>query len=580
MVGASPARWLTVAFAIAAIAVAVVLGTQLRLKDPLSTSVLPAEDTFTHMGLVQAHLSDGDMDAYNPNGRLYPPGMHTVLAAFWVYTGLDLYDIMRFAPVLFGILGIVGAAAVVWAYEGPVGGVIAAFTTAASQEMIRRTTMMAPTAVDVALLPFAFLAIIETMRGRHAFASPAAALVLFFVFAHPWVVTIIGLATAVFGVISLAAPWVRRRSTPLQATGVAIAMAIVGVGWSLSLSGCGGWCGPGFAEVIPNGERLNALAPLIAAAALTVATITYLARKKLDDVFQPVLGEPSLAGRILAAAAIAGVLAVITVPAATNGFPRFVDPPLMFGWPTLALAAMGLILIPFMRGPAAYLGASIVLVTWPFVIYDPFNSPFWSHRTAIYFGLGAVLLAGVAAAALGRFVAHTVELHLTASPRYRHSGARPVYAVLAMLVVAGTLSGAVAASAPSPDNTAWYRLYGECELAAFQTVAHAVDGKPEDVIIMGDWQAKLVVTAFAELGGRIWLKSSVYNDQYQRDDTVKMAREGHRPVLVLVDRHTKTQTPDANLDAFKSDPWEVYGTWCSEEPGHTLIAYNVRGVKP
>lgn len=580
MVGVNTARWFTVAFSIAAIALAVYTGAQLRLKDPMSSTVLPAEDTFTHMAYVDDHVGDGKLDPYNPGGKLYPPGTHTLLAAIWVYTGVDLYELMRFAPVLFGLVGIIGAAALVWRYEGPVGGIVAGFGMAVGQEIIRRTTMMAPTAVDVALLPFAFLAVLETIRGRMAWAPAAAAFMFFFVFSHPWLVTIIGMATGIFVVIGFAAPWARSRTAPITALGVAVVVSIVGIAWAASLSGCNGLCGPGFAEVIPNGERLNALAPFIALVAIGLATVVFLARRKLDELFQPLGDTPSMAARIVASLAIAGALIFITAPAVARGFPQYVDPVHMFGWPVIVLAAMGVVLLPFVRGPASYFGASMILVTYPFTIYNPFDSPFWSHRTAIYFGVGAVIMAGVAAAAIGRLVAQNVELQLANNARYRNSKTVPVYAALAMLLIASCMGGIVVASAPSSNHTSWYRLYSECEMESFQRLADDVEGT-NAIVIMGTWQALLVFNALADPSATIWFKGGFYSEQRHRDDAVKTAREGGRPVLVIWDRHLTKEIPHQNAGLIlEADPWEKYVNDCTGTPGTSFIVYNVKGARP
>lgn len=581
MVGVNSARWLTVALSIAAIGLAVYTGAELRLKDPLSSTVLPAEDTFTHMAYVREHLADGKLDPYNTGGKIYPPGTHTLLAAFWVYTGVELYELMRFGPVLFGLVGIIGAAVLVWRYEGPVGGIVAAFAMAVGQEIIRRTTMMAPTAVDVALLPFTFLALLETFRGRLAWAPAAAAFIAFFVYSHPWLVTIIGLATGVFLIFGFVAPWGRSRTAPIKAVGVAAVIAIIGLGWAASLTGCNDMCGPGFAEVIPDGERLNALGPFIALAGLVVAALVFLARRKLDEIFQTLGDEPSMAGRIAASILIAVALVFITAPALAKGFPQFVDPIHMFGWPVIVLAAIGMVLVPFVRGPASYMGAAMVAVTYPFTIYNPFDSPFWSHRTAVYFGVGAVIMAGVAGAAIGRLVAQNVEIQLANNPRYRHSKAIPVYAALTMLLIAGCMSGVVVASAPASNHTSWYRLFGECEMASFQRLADDVERNPNAVVILGTWQSLLVFNALADPATTVWFKGGFYTDQAQRDDAVRMAREGGKPVVVLWDRYLTTQIPHQNAgDVLKASPWEVYSANCTDNPTTTLTVYNVQGARP
>src|SRR5688500_12071397 len=80
---------LTVMAILSVVALAVVL----RLADPLSSPVVPAEDPYTHMALVREHLRTGELDPMNTHETLYPPGLHGFLAVAVVLTGADLYDL-------------------------------------------------------------------------------------------------------------------------------------------------------------------------------------------------------------------------------------------------------------------------------------------------------------------------------------------------------------------------------------------------------------------------------------------------------------------------------------------------------
>src|SRR5687767_374002 len=94
----TPANFIAITLGVLGLTGAMYLGTDLRLIDPFASPVLPAEDTFNHMALVQEHVRDGSLDPLYPGGRLYPPGMHAWVAGAWSFTGYDLYQIMRFSP--------------------------------------------------------------------------------------------------------------------------------------------------------------------------------------------------------------------------------------------------------------------------------------------------------------------------------------------------------------------------------------------------------------------------------------------------------------------------------------------------
>jgi asparagine N-glycosylation enzyme membrane subunit Stt3 len=120
-----PARpWLHVAAA-ALVAVAVVAGLALRLRDPLSDGVVPAEDPYTHMALVRGHLHDGSLDPLNERADLYPPGLHAIVATWWVATGVDLDVAFLVGPAVLGAVGILGVALLLWRNAGAAAAIVA-----------------------------------------------------------------------------------------------------------------------------------------------------------------------------------------------------------------------------------------------------------------------------------------------------------------------------------------------------------------------------------------------------------------------------------------------------------------------
>ncbi len=237
---------------------AIGIGVLARLEDPLSTWVIPAEDPYTHMALVRDHLADGSLDPLHEGGRLYPPGMHAFVAAAWAFTGADLYNLFRFTPVLFGAIGILALALLLLRFEGKTAAVLGAFAIALAPEAVVRTTMMAPTAMDLFLIPVFLYALLHVAQGRMTWLGVAAPVALFLVFSHPWVFGIMSMTGLAFLVLALALPWSKDQAPQVSAQGLAAGAAVIAAGVAMSMDGCWGTCGPGFKVVLT--ARLVALA--------------------------------------------------------------------------------------------------------------------------------------------------------------------------------------------------------------------------------------------------------------------------------------------------------------------------------
>ncbi|MEA3204199.1 MAG: hypothetical protein QOI63_1879 [Thermoplasmata archaeon] len=586
------AKWVGLGLAATAIGAAVAVGFVLRLADPLSSPVIPAEDPYTHMALVKEHLRTGTLASLYAGSALYPPGLHAFLATVWAYSGVDLYQVILMGPVFLGAIGVLGMALLLARNQGPLAAFVGALALAVAPEAIFRTNMMSPTALDLALLPFYLLALLELLKGKLGWLGVAAPMSLFFVFSHPWLFPILAMMGIAFILLAWALPW-PGRFAPLSPVGVAGALACVGAGLGLTLSTCGGLCGPGLRDIVdlPRNAFFSALPYL--AMALSVAPLALLAaRPKLRAklaAWTP--GTPRrLWLRLAASAAIAATLYAITVPALKAGLPEYVDLRTMFGWPIVVLAFGALVALPFVASPAAYAGAGLFAATYPFVIYNPLHSPFWPHRTAIFLGLGLVLLAGVAAGALAHGIATAWDALLARRARKRPEGAaapvaRPgsqaVLLLLAVLAVPALVGGAVYAGTPDGYAGGWYRMYPACEMDALREVAKMVDANPTAVVITGDWEAKLVVASLASDASRVWYTQAFFTLQKSRERTeAQLEQKGH-PIIVVVDRYVTVESPGADTSFLASPPFHPLGSWCAGGgTGQSRLQAYMTGASP
>lgn len=568
----------------ALIALTAVMGFMVRFQEPASTHVIPAEDPYTHMALVRNHLADGNLDPLVQSGALYPPGMHAVIAAAHAFTGIDLHALFLYGPVLFGVVSVVGIAVLLWRHVGPAAAFVGGMAAALAPELIFRTTMMAPTAIDLALLPFLFLAMLETVRGRLGWSIGLSVGLLFLVFAHPWLLIIIAPVTLGILLVGLLLARPHRvghgpihRIAPL---GAALALAAVAVALLASLTICWDQCGLGFQNLGDSSSRLDRVAGLVAGASLLLAGTLAVMHLRWPgrDVALPRL---PVAGSITLALAAAALLVAVTFPAIKNGMPVHVDLVRMFGWPILGLAAIGLVAVPLGRWRAGWIGAAIVTVTYPFVIYNPLDSPFWPHRTAAYLGIGLVILAGIGAAALlstARWLAPRL------APTARHGAGihRPLGRALGsvgLVLTAVVLPvGSVLAATPPTYETGWYRLYPECEFDVIRDTASGLD--EGDVLITGDWRPKLVAAAFAPDAYDVWYSESFFTDPGHREETaVGLALDG-RSVYVIADRHLALEHPDIDTGFLQGPEWRLVGEDCDEGLGRPRISVYVSEVQP
>jgi hypothetical protein len=577
MPGSTLTTWRSLGLALA-IAAAAVYGLSLRLEDPLSTPVIPAEDPYTHMALVREHLRDGTLNALNPAGGLYPPGMHALLAATMAYTGTSLYDLVRVGPAVFGALGLLGVGILLARHESLGAAVAGTMALAIIPEAIFRTTMMSPTAVDLALVPFLALAIVETLQGRLAWAAGAAALAGFLLFSHPWVFGVLGIAG--LGVILFATllPWPASRGPPMTPWGLVATTAVIGTGIALSLNGCWGSCGPGFREVMGSSAAgtVMELSYVVLALALLPLVVKSVKPKAFNALLPPARPPAPFAARLIMSQALLITVVFITYLSSQGPPPPFVHLPRMVGTPLLYLGGLGLVVLPFRPSPAGSVGAGLALGTYPFVVFNPFDSPFWSHRTAVYFCVGLAILVGTACAALVQgLMALSRRLPQMMAAGSAVPDARPKAGVGPLVAISGTLllallgTGVVAAT-PGQYPGGWYRLYPECEFGGLREVAGLAADDPHLLVVTATWESKLVVSAFADENNRMWYKPDFYTSADERQKVIGMMEQQGHPIVVLVDSRLAKEHPEIDPSFLDGSPWTSVGAWCPAGPQGNL----------
>lgn len=567
--------------AIAALVATVLVGIILRLVDPLSSPVIVAEDPYTHMALIREHLRTGTMEPLAGVTTLYPPGLHAFLAAVWVFTGADLYDIIRLGPVVFGTIGIIGMALLLWRHGGPVAALVGSLGYAVAPEIIFRTTMMSPTAQDLAILPFLFYALLRIMEGRLAWTAVAAPTALFLVFAHPWLFGILAITGAIFLAFTFGLPFKRSTRAAVSLQGLAVTTAIIGGGLALTLTSCAGRCGPGWVDIDASLAGYQWLGWVLLI--LSFAPLAYLMMRRRKAT-QPLTANAAdrtlpLLARIGISASIALVLGWATWAAVAQGMPPHVDLPRMIGWPILSLAVFAVVMVPFMPSRLAHLGAALFLATYPFVIFNPLNSPFWSHRTVAFLAVALMILCGLAAAAIARWTARAIVTHDEAATTPRRRSARPAIAVAAAFLVLFASAGSVYAATPDGYAGGWYRLYPPCEFQGLQEVASMADAAPETVVIMGAPEPKMVLAGLADNADRIWYWEPFFVSNESRADTAQdLANEG-TPIIVVIDRYVEAELP-GDTDFVEGPEWELIGSWCAGQGTGMprLQAYQARGT--
>ncbi len=558
---------MTTILGILAIFVTIVVGVALRLIDPLSTPVIPAEDPYTHMALIREHIRTGTLSPLDSESALYPPGMHALLGAIWAYTGMSLVDLIRFGPVLFGAIGILGMGLLLWRNLGPISGFVGALAYAVTPEIIFRTTMMAPTAMDLAMLPFFLLAMVEVLKGRLAWLLVLSPMALFLVFAHPWIFGILSITVFVLVLLSLFVQWPTHRAPRPSILGATLVFGVIGLGLATTMTTCGGYCGPGLINFMPDFVSASWAVPLVAigsmAPALLVAWNPPFIQRFFDRDKKPMRPAVRIAIQSVLSIALLVAFYALTAPALAQGMPEQVELARMIGWPVLILGILPLVALPFLRGPMTYLGAGVFLATYPMVIYNVFGSPFWSHRTVVFLALGLAILVGVSAKAITRWGVAAIHAMQRAIPSRRGQPMRGSIVAVAALLVALSLGGTVYDATPGPYEGGWYRMYPECEMDAIESISEELDAEPDAIVVTGDWQPRLALASFTSNPERVWFDPAFFHSDDRRMDVMAQEDSKGNPIYVVIDRHTEQGIPEGDRAFVHEDPWVERGSFCA-----------------
>ncbi|MCA1818521.1 MAG: glycosyltransferase family 39 protein, partial [Halobacteriales archaeon] len=306
------------------LAAIVLLSIRLRAREPLSSPIIGAEDPYRHM--------ERTWDLVQGKGFAeYPPGINLVMLPF-TFLGADaFYTVSQYMPLVFGAVMVVGMFFLGRAYIHPSGALVASALVAVLPETIRRTDLLFPTALDLAILPFLFLAILRVSEGSKRALLPAGALAGFVFISHPWVLALLVPPVTVFALVMA---W---RSRP------DLRKPLLGV--------VGG----------------------LVAAALFAAFVWPL-KGVIGNNALPQLG-----------AILSGHYTV----------PQFVDLPAMLTIPALVLAAIGVLFAVRRRDRFSLLALLWTGMLLPLVAVDWLGMWYVPHRTVAYLALGVAMLAAI-----------------------------------------------------------------------------------------------------------------------------------------------------------------------------------------
>lgn len=564
-------RSVTSLVALGLLGLVVAHGVSLRLKDPLSTASLGAEDPYTHVVFTKEAVDKGAFgDSFHLGTSMYPPGLHAFLGILVPLSGVSYHAFARFVPVVFGAIAIVGtyllaarlAGRRVARPDGTSGlaphhaaGLAAALVTAILPEHVFRTVLLFPTALDLALLPafllvFVFSFEVARAEGRVLPRRPESwavhgLLLLFAVplaFAHPWVVPLFLAPAGLFAALrvlreerqpgrtahALAVP------TGIAALATAFAMASR---WDKSDTGFSDFLGhvPGLGWVagldLPGPLVFGLLVVLLGAAAGALVAVVALATRVRARLPAPV--------RFGVAAGVLVLLLALLRPM-TRDLPFEVSYQAMLGPAAILLALGGLAVALLRPSPLGDLGLGVSVLLFPMTALDLFGSPFWPQRTVAYLCVGVALLAG----ALVAFAHDLLQAGLT-HLRGRSLDARerpiagPVLLVCAFLLAAGPV-----AAAPAPTY-AWYRMYDDAQFEAFREVVDRVEEHPESRVIVHGWQPGLLVKALGDPASVYYSPDFFAHGGDQKRAEVLSNVQG--PAYVLVDKHLLREVKDGAM---------------------------------
>jgi hypothetical protein len=295
-----------------------------------------------------------------------------MLLAPFAWMGTDaFYWVARFLPPFFGVAAVAGTFMLGRHGLGPWGGLAAAAAIALMPEHIRRTNILFPTGLDLALLPFVLLFALHAAEGHRAalLALPAAAAGMLFV--HPWFVILL---LPPVGTFLLVRYLQRSRNTRLRA-------------------------------------------PITAGVASTGVLGLFV-------LFNPVW-DPL---RMLKRRAWPRFLEIVQDPSRLTKLPAHVDLAAMLTWPAIILGLAGTVFAIRRPKPFAILALLWTFLLLPIVLVNWFGFWYLPHRTVAYMATGVAMLVGIA-------VVETLQFVADRPAAFRRRAAVGAVAVVALLML-------------------------------------------------------------------------------------------------------------------------------------------------
>lgn len=339
----APATWIM-------LGVIALLAFALRLREPLSNPIMGAEDPYLHLqrtwNLVQGSFP-----------RDYPVGFMILLAPFTLLGPETFYTLARFLPTVAGPVMVVGMFLFLRNYMVAPGALAACLLVAVMPEMVVRTNLLFPTALDLAVLPFLFLAFFRLIEGKRWAMYAVIGMTLGLLLVHPWFVALMLPPMAIFGLIVLVTHNDRRS----WATSGSIAglLGVVGLVWL-------------FRQFEP-GTLLSGF----------------------STKFFEVVGNP---------------LVVFTEP------PVHVNLTYMITIPALLLGVVGAVYAVIHRSRVGLLALLWTGLLLPLTLVDWFGIWYIPHRTVAYAAVGVAILAGIAVAEIvHKFTKANISLRVPAT---------------------------------------------------------------------------------------------------------------------------------------------------------------------
>lgn len=169
----------------------IVVGLVLRLREPLWSPIIGAEDPYLNMerawNLLEGQGTGG-----------YPPGFIALVAPFALLGPDVFYAVSRFLPPLIGAGAILTTFLLCRPYMHVGGALAAAAGVALMPEHIRRTNFLVPTALDMLVLPLLLLMVIRASEAKRGTLPVLFGLSILILVSHPLVFLFVGPAVFLF----------------------------------------------------------------------------------------------------------------------------------------------------------------------------------------------------------------------------------------------------------------------------------------------------------------------------------------------------------------------------------------------